>query len=236
MSFVAVAIVGGAAIGAIATSEASRQSSRAMTRASNRANDTQMAIYEQQRADQEPWRQAGTRALSEIEANKFMDNWQQDPGYEFRMSQGMKAINAAAGARGGVNGGATLKALTRYGQDYASQEYGNAYNRQFNRLSQLAGFGQGANAANANAGANYANAYSNNVMGAANASAAANMAQSNAINNLIGTGINTYGQYQIAQQFANKPNVNTTYSMGNMAQGMPVSGGTGYLGFNRSFY
>lgn len=228
MSWVAVAIVGGAVVGAYATSEASRNSSRAMTNASNRSNDTQLAIFDQQRSDQEPWRQAGQRALGQLEQNKFMENWQQDPGYEFRMSQGMKAINAAAGARGRSASGATMMALTRYGQDYASNEYQNAYNRQYGRLSQLAGFGQGANSANANAGQNYANAYSNNVMGAANAQSAANMAQSNAINNVIGTGTNTWAQYQMAN---NNPYGNNTIVNNNNG-----GGGGGYLGFNGSFY
>ena len=53
----------------------------------------------------------------------------QDPGYQFRMQEGMKAINASAAAKGGLQSGAALKAAQQYGQGLASQEYGNAYAR-----------------------------------------------------------------------------------------------------------
>lgn len=53
----------------------------------------------------------------------------QDPGYQFRMQEGMKAINASAAAKGGLQSGAALKAAQQYGQGLASQEYGNVYAR-----------------------------------------------------------------------------------------------------------
>ena len=78
-----------------------------------------------------------------------MDDYQQDPGYQFRLSEGENGINRAATASGSRYSGATLKALSRFNSNQASQEYGNAYNRyqtdqgnQFNRLSSLAGTGQ----------------------------------------------------------------------------------------------
>jgi hypothetical protein len=46
------------------------------------------------------------------------------PGYQFRFDQGVNAIDNAASARGMRNSGATLKALTKYGQGVASDEYG----------------------------------------------------------------------------------------------------------------
>ena len=54
---------------------------------------------------------------------------QADPGYQFRLSEGLKALDRQAAARGGLISGSALKASSRYGQDMASQEYGNAYNR-----------------------------------------------------------------------------------------------------------
>ena len=53
----------------------------------------------------------------------------QDPGYGFRMKEGLKAVDAQAAARGGLISGAALKASQRFGQDMASQEYTNAFNR-----------------------------------------------------------------------------------------------------------
>ncbi len=82
------------------------------------------------------------------------------PGYEFRMAQGEKAIQRSAAARGGLNSGATLKALGQWGQDYGSAEYGN----YMNRLSALAGTGQTQTNALASLGANFANSGSNAIM------------------------------------------------------------------------
>ena len=53
----------------------------------------------------------------------------QDPGYQFRLDEGEKAIRRHASAGSGARTGATYKALTRYGQDYASNEYGKARER-----------------------------------------------------------------------------------------------------------
>jgi hypothetical protein len=67
-----------------------------------------------------------------------MSDFQADPGYAFRLSEGQKALDRQAAARGGLISGAALKAAQRYGQDAASQEFTNAFNRyQTNRESQL---------------------------------------------------------------------------------------------------
>jgi hypothetical protein len=64
-------------------------------------------------------------------------DFQADPGYAFRLSEGMKALDRTAASRGGLLSGATLKGAQRFGSDLASQEYGNAYNRfQANRATQ----------------------------------------------------------------------------------------------------
>jgi len=77
-----------------------------------------------------------------FDPNSLMRNFgaadfQTDPGYSFRLSEGLKAIDRQAAARGGLISGAGLKAAGRFGGDLASQEYGNAFNRfQTNRASQ----------------------------------------------------------------------------------------------------
>ena len=92
-------------------------------------------------------------------------DYEADPGYQFRLTEGQKGLDRSAAARGGLQSGTALKAAQRFGQDYASNEYGNAYNRyntdqttQYNRLASIAGLGQTANSANQAAGGNYANA------------------------------------------------------------------------------
>jgi hypothetical protein len=57
------------------------------------------------------------------------DVLQNDPGYQFRLGQGLQAVQQSAAARGVLNTGGTLKDIADYGQNYASGEYGNAFNR-----------------------------------------------------------------------------------------------------------
>jgi hypothetical protein len=122
--------------------------------ATQAAQDAQERMFNKQIELQEPFRQAGIGALNKLiplsDYTKFgMDQFQQDPGYAFRLSEGMKALDRTAAARGGLLSGATLKGASRYGQDLASQEYQNAFNRyqteraaQLNPLQSLAGIGQ----------------------------------------------------------------------------------------------
>lgn len=99
-----------------------------------------------------------------------MSDFQQDPGYAFRLSEGQKVLDRSAAARGGLISGGALRAATRYGQDMGSQEYQNAFNRyqtnrsnQLNPLGALATLGQNAASNQGSAagqyGANVGNAY-----------------------------------------------------------------------------
>ena len=73
-------------------------------------------------------------------------DFQADPGYAFRLSEGMKALDRTAAARGGLLSGSTLKGAQRYGSDLASQEYQNAFNRyQANRSAQEQAYGNAFN-------------------------------------------------------------------------------------------
>lgn len=66
MSGIATAIVGGAIIGGIATSNAAGKAANAATQASDSANATQLQMYNQSRADQAPWRTVGNQALDAL--------------------------------------------------------------------------------------------------------------------------------------------------------------------------
>jgi hypothetical protein len=155
----------------------------------------QKAMYEQSRADFAPYRESGVANLNQLNTllgiggntgaadygrfktadftpANFAAN--QDPGYGFRMSEGLKAVDRQAAARGGLISGNALKASQAFGQDMASQEYQNAFNRfQTIRGNTLSPFQSGAaagqsaaamqgasNAAFGNAGANAAGANS----------------------------------------------------------------------------
>ena len=75
--------------------------------------------FDTQNGLMQPYQQAGMKAFGQMADGSFMN---QDPGYQFRLNEGNKAINAAASARGNARGGATMKALTRYGQDYENHD------------------------------------------------------------------------------------------------------------------
>jgi hypothetical protein len=115
---------------------------------------------------------------------------QNDPGYQFGLNQGNTAIERSAAARGGLYSGATMKALQKYGQDYAGTKFNEAFNRHqatndssFNRLASLAGLGQTGSSQIANAGMNAANMAGQYGIQGANAQAAAGMNQANIISN-----------------------------------------------------
>lgn len=151
----------------------------AQTGATNRANNFLKEIYGTQQGLSEPYRQAGLGALSSLASGDFAKNMEMDPGYQFRLKQGQGALESSAAARGGLNSGATMKALQRYGQDFASNEYQNAYNRNYQRLSQLVGVGANANDNLMNATGSYGSQVSGNMTGLGNAQAASHIAQGN---------------------------------------------------------
>lgn len=158
----------------------------AQTRGTNQANDILKKMYGNQQTLADPYNQAGLGALSSLASGDFAKNMEMDPGYQFRMKQGQNALQSSAAARGGLNSGATMKALQRYGQDFASNEYQNAYNRNYSRLSQLAGLGSNASQNLMNAAGNYGSQVSANLTGLGNANAAAQMAQANRTSSFIG--------------------------------------------------
>lgn len=148
-------------------------------------------IYNQQREDTEPWREAGENALEQMQGGDMSAMLEQDPGYQFRMQQGLDASNASAAARGGSLGGAQMKALQRYGQDYASQEYGNS----FNRLSTLAGLGSAGMQTGVGAAGQYSQDRVGLQTGFMNMDNARRMANSNNMSNMIGQGIQMAGLF-----------------------------------------
>lgn len=198
MSFVALAIGGSALVGAYASNRAASMQSDA----ANRAAQLQQHQYEQTRADQAPWRAAGEQALNKLipmsDYQKFgMAQFQQDPGYAFRLAEGQKALDRSAAARGGLISGGALKAAQRYGQEMGSQEYTNAFNRyqaerqaQLGPLQSLAGIGQSATNLVGQAGQNYAGAAGNYMTGGAASQAAGQVGAANAITGGVGQYLN----------------------------------------------
>ena len=102
------------------------------------------------------------------------------PGYQFGLDEGAKTVQASAAARGGLNSGATLKALTKFGNNYADQQGFTPY---MNRLAALSGMAQtSTNQTNA-LGQNYANQVGNNLQNAGQARAQGIYGSANAWSN-----------------------------------------------------
>lgn len=205
------------------------KAANAQVNAQQQALGLQREMYQQNRADAMPWmqngqnasnrlayllglgdpNQAGPGGFGSLAKNFDASTFQQDPGYQFRLAEGQKALERSAAARGTTFSGGTLKALDQYNQGFASNEYQNAYNRYNQNRSMNYGFlsgvsGQGLQAEGnvSQAGQNYANQgsqiYGN--IGNAQAQGYANWANSigNAGTDAMGAIYANYqnGQYQ----------------------------------------
>lgn len=133
------------------------------------------------------------------------EQFEADPGYKFRLSEGNNAINQAAAARGDYYNPETVQALGDYNANQADQTYGDAYNRYnndqtniFNRLAAISGTGQQAANTLNTAGANYAEQASNTYGSIANAQVEANAAkaaQPSMFDTLLGAGVQLGGAF-----------------------------------------
>ena len=190
----------------------------------------QQRMYEQTRTDFAPYRESGAANLNQLNTllgiggNRGAADYGKyataeftpemfakgvDPGYAFRLSEGLKGIDRQAAARGGLISGNALKAASGYAGDQASQEYQNAFNRyQTTRGNTLSPFQTGA---------------------AAGQSAAAMQGQANVnFGSAGGQAISNYGQGVSGAYGAQGQGANQAY--GNYGQG--VSGAYGAYGTN----
>jgi hypothetical protein len=133
--------------------------------ASQAAINEQRRQFDLTRGDFAPYREAGARGLGLYEQGVSQVPSAADvmaqPGYQFGLDQGMNALQRQIAAHGGRNSGAAQKAATRYGTDYATTRYNDAWAKRNDRLAQLgalAGIGQAATSSTANAGSNATNA------------------------------------------------------------------------------
>jgi hypothetical protein len=195
----AAAVVGSSLIGG----SSAKSAANTQAAAADRAAELQKQQFDRQVELQAPFREAGVRALGKLEgAAEYtpfgMSQFQADPGYAFRLSEGQKALDRQAAARGGLISGSALKAAARYGQEMGSQEYTNAFNRyqaerqaRLGPLQSLAGVGQTSANMLGQAGQNYANAAGQAIGAAGQAQASGYMGMANA----IGGGLNQYMNY-----------------------------------------
>lgn len=149
----------GATIGsALIGSSAAKKAAKAEAAANREALALQERLFQQQRADSEPWRRFGSQSIGEA-YGMLQPGYDHttSPGYQFRLAEGLRGVENSAAARGILQSGGTLKGIERYAEGMAANDYGD----RFNRLSTLAGMGSAANSQSAQAGSSYANAGAN---------------------------------------------------------------------------
>jgi hypothetical protein len=220
------AILGAAGIGAVTgllggkqSSDAAKSAAQTQADAANQATAAQQQALARQLALQQPFTTAGTTAVNQLSAltqpggrltqdfayAPFNYNQNTDPGTQFRMQQGLNAMNATAAARGGLISGNALKAGQDYGQAQGSQEYGAAFNRylqnyansqntyQMNRnnlinpLQYLSSVGQAGASNQAGNVGSFGTSQAANITGGANALAAGQIGSANAYNTALGS-------------------------------------------------
>lgn len=215
------ALLGSSIGSSVDASNAASSAAQTQSDAAKYAADLQYKMWQEQQAQQKPWLEAGQTALNKLVplATNYtpfaQTNWQQDPGYAFRLSEGQKALERSAAARGGLLSGAAGKALVNYGQQAGSQEYQNAFNRyqteraaQLQPLQSLAGVGQTAANTLGAAGQNYATNAGNALTSGAAASAAGQVGAANALTG----GLSTYLNYQAQNSLLNALKPTSAYS------------------------
>lgn len=215
MPWVPAAIgVVGAVAGAAISSDASRSAANTQADAARNASQVQQDMFQQNKADLQPWMQQGKVGLNDLSALMFnpdgtmntgsainkpfsMADFQQSPGYQFQLQQGMGAIENSAASKGLT--GNTLKDLSTFGTGLANQDWYNAMNAYttnqnniFNRLNTISGTGANAAGGIANLGQSTAGQIGSNMIGAGNAQAAGRVGAAAGITGNLNNGLQNW--------------------------------------------
>jgi hypothetical protein len=185
--------------------EAAKEAARTQATAAQNALALQREMFDYQKGLLEPYQQAGTAALGRLTsvmglggqpATGGQQMLEMDPGYAFRLGEGMKALERLQAARGNMLSGGAIKAGQRFAQDVASQEYGSAYNR----LANIAGLGQTTGAQLGAAGQQFGTTAGETMAQQANALAAGRVGRTSAYTQGINTAANAFGNFANQQQ------------------------------------
>jgi hypothetical protein len=217
MTWGMVAVAGATVVSGVMGSNAASSAAGAQVAASEQQARVQKEMFDKQVELQAPFREAGLKGQNELLdllglsgntkaagygslSQPFTgQDMYKDPGYAFRLNEGVKALDRSAAARGGLLGGNQLRGVTQFGQDYATNEYQNAFNRyqaerqaRLNPLQSLAGQAQTSANTLTNAAGNLGSVLGESAINAGNARASGYIGSSNAISNAIGQGANYY--------------------------------------------
>lgn len=240
---IAASSIGSAAMGSRAASKAAK----AQQQAADQAANVQREIFQKQTELQEPFRQAGITSQNELMrllgiggdqtaadygmlTRQFGEqDLQMDPGYGFRLREGEKALERMQAARGNLLSGGAIKAGQRFGQDLASQEYMNAFNRaqaqlgtRLGTLGSLYGAGQAAAQQVAGQAGQMGVNVGNLMTQGGQARASGYLGQANALNQALGQGAGLYGMY--SGGYFNPQNQLSMGTLNDILPGVTVTG------------
>ncbi len=239
MTWVAVAVAGGAIVGSAISANAASNAADTQANSANRATQAQLQMFDTSRADMAPYREAGYTALNQLgtgtaEGGQFTHQFgpadlqtNLAPNYQWQLGQGQGAVTNLMNQGGGLLSGNTIKGINDYTQNYASNAYQQAFQNYtanqtniFNRLSNIAGLGQTANQAGVNLATGMSPGISSTITGAGQASAAGQVGVANAISGGLNNAAGWYmgGKYLQSQQ----PSWSTDYSIPMTSQDYPT--------------
>ena len=262
MTFMAAAAAigaGGSILGGLISARGAKKAAAQQAQAAREQLALQREMFGRQQEFLSPYQQSGLTGQNELmrqlglggdpasqgygSLNRSFgaSDFQADPGYQFRMSEGLKALDRQAAARGGLISGSALKAAGRYGQEGASAEYQNAFNRyqaerqaRYAPLQNLMGSGAAAAGALSGAAGNFGQMGGQALADVGAANAAGTVGSANAYNAALGGVANTasaYGQNRMISQFLgqNNPQGMQPYEITGAAS-MPMNRSGGYVG------
>ena len=252
MTWGMTAVAGASLLGGYVASQGAKSAASTQADAARESGVLQKQMFDEQMRLQEPYRQAGLTGQNKLmellglsgnagaaDYGKYgrdfsMADYKADPGYAFRLSEGMKQLGHSA-SRGGLISGGTMKGLQDYAQNSASQEYGNAFNRyQTNRANQLQPLGslmssgQAAASNQAGAAGQYGVNAGNTTMAAGNAYAAGQLGQANTLAGGLGTAASAYQNQMNFNDFLNRRQPSYGYVPSNIDTTIPMQPGGGY--------
>ena len=190
--------VGGSLLGGLFASRGSKSAARTQAQGATQAQQMQRDMFDQQRQDFAPWRRQGENALRALRGELGLGpmpagyaGFEETPGFQFGMSQGMRNLNSQLAAMGLTDSGAGLRARQEFGQGLASLHHDN----HLARLQSMGGLGQTATNAMAGLGSQFAGNMGNLAMARGNALAGGQANAANAWGSAFEGGMGALGQY-----------------------------------------
>ena len=189
MSWGFVAVGGAVVASSLIASNASRSAANTQADAAQNATAAQLEMYYQSRDDLARFREAGEKAIGELEKQVLAGPGEfkpeEQPGYKFGYKEFVeKPLLQNASATGKLRSGNILRTLSDRASDYASLSYDNWLNRWLTRiqpLQSLAGIGQTSSSTTAGLGVQTGQGMAQNILAGGQAQAGGAINQANAL-------------------------------------------------------